>query len=54
MQRGSLIRAILICNSTRIYNVDGTNAADVTPAEIEGRRQLRDIVRVCRDAVAGI
>jgi hypothetical protein len=46
-------RAILICNSTRVYNVDGTNAADITRAEIEGRRQLRDIVRTCRDLLPG-
>ena len=46
-------RAILICNSTRIYNVDGTNAADITRAEIEGRKQLRDIVRTCRALLPG-
>jgi hypothetical protein len=46
-------RAILICNSTRIYNVDGTNAADVTRAEIDGRKQLRDIVRTCRSLLPG-
>jgi len=46
-------RAVLICNSTRIYNVDGTNAADVTRAEVEGRRQLRDVVRVCRALLPG-
>jgi hypothetical protein len=46
-------RAILICNSTRIYNIDGTNAADVTRAEIDGRKQLRDIVRVCRTLLPG-
>jgi FAD-dependent oxidoreductase family protein len=46
-------RATLICNSTRIYNVDGTKAADITWAEIEGRRQLRDIVRACRALLPG-
>lgn len=46
-------RAILICNSTRIYGVDGTNAADITRAEIEGRKQLRDIVRTCRELLPG-
>ncbi|HUX24485.1 MAG TPA: FAD-dependent oxidoreductase [Burkholderiales bacterium] len=46
-------RALLICNSTRIYHVDGTNAADITRAEIEGRRQLRQIVRVCRELLPG-
>ncbi len=46
-------RAVLICNSTRVYDVDGTNARDVTRAEIEGRRQLREIVRVCRTLLPG-
>jgi hypothetical protein len=46
-------RAILICNSTRIYGIDGTNAADITRAEIEGRKQLRDVVRTCRELLPG-
>jgi hypothetical protein len=46
-------RAILICNSTRMYNIDGTNAADITRAEIEGRKQLRDIMRSCRELLPG-
>ncbi len=46
-------RGVLICNSTRIYNIDGTNAADVTKAEIDGRKQLRDLVRVCRALLPG-
>ena len=46
-------RALLICNSTRVYGVDGTNAADITRAEIEGRRQLRDILRTCRALLPG-
>ena len=47
-------RAILICNSTRIYNIDGTKAADITRAEIEGRKQLRDLVRTCRAYCQGL
>lgn len=46
-------RAVLICNSTRVYNIDGTNAADVTKAELDGRKQLRDVVRVCRELLPG-
>ncbi len=46
-------RALLICNSTRVYGIDGTNAADITRAEIEGRRQLRDILRTCRELLPG-
>jgi hypothetical protein len=46
-------RAVLICNSTRIYGVDGTDALDLTRAEIEGRRQLRAIVKACRALLPG-
>ncbi len=46
-------RALLICNSTRVYGIDGTHAADVTRAEIEGRRHLREIVRTCRELLPG-
>lgn len=46
-------RAVLICNSTRVYGIDGTSGADVTRAEIEGRQQLRDIVRTCRQLLPG-
>lgn len=46
-------RAVLICNSTRVYNIDGTNATDTTRAEIEGRRQLRQIIRLCRELLPG-
>jgi hypothetical protein len=45
--------AILICNTTRVYGVDGTDSADITKAEIEGRRQLRDVVRLCREYIPG-
>lgn len=46
-------RAMLICNSTRIYGIDGTNAADITRAEIEGRIQLRDVLNTCRALLPG-
>src|SRR3974390_2817885 len=46
-------RGILICNSTRVYNVDGTKAADIRRAESEGRRQLRDSWRTCRTLLPG-
>lgn len=46
-------RGVLICNSTRIYDIDGTDAFDVTRGEIEGRSQLRDIVKVCRAYLPG-
>lgn len=46
-------RAILICNSTRVYNVDGTDGAAITQAEVEGRDQLRELVRTCRELLPG-
>lgn len=45
--------AVLICNSTRVYGIDGTNARDITRAEIAGRRQLRDVVNICRKYLPG-
>ena len=45
--------ANLVCNSTRVYGVDGTNADDITRAEIAGRQQLRAVVRLCRDLLPG-
>lgn len=45
--------ANLVCNSTRVYGIDGTNADDVTRAEIEGRKQLRAVVKICKDLLPG-
>lgn len=45
--------ADLICNSTRVYGVDGTRAADLTRGEIEGRRQLHGLVGACRQLLPG-
>jgi hypothetical protein len=46
-------RAVLIFNSTRVYNVDGTDGAAITRAEMEGRDQLRELVRTCRELLPG-
>lgn len=40
-------------NATRIVKVDGTNRDDLTRAEIEGRRQTMEIVRLLKDEVSG-
>jgi hypothetical protein len=45
--------ADLICNSTRVYGVDGTCAADITRGEIEGRRQLHALVSACQQLLPG-
>ena len=48
----------LLCNATRIIGRDGRelnpiNVADITEAEIEGRRQVREYARFFRDRLAG-
>ncbi|AUN96134.1 FAD-dependent oxidoreductase [Pseudazoarcus pumilus] len=48
----------LLCNATRIVGRDGRelnpiNVADITEAEIEGRRQVREYARFFRDRLAG-
>ena len=48
----------LLCNATRILGRDGrelnaTRAADLTEAELEGRRQVREYARFIRDQVEG-
>lgn len=45
--------ASIVLNSTRVYNIDGTNGIDITKAEIEGRRQLWEVVRICQKMVPG-
>lgn len=45
--------APVIINSTRIYNVDGTNAQDISQAEIEGRKQLQEVYTSCRTFIPG-
>lgn len=48
----------LLCNATRIIGADGreldaTRAADLSEAEVEGRRQVREYARFIRDHIAG-
>lgn len=40
-------------NTTRIQRVDGTNAADLTRAEIEGRRQVQELLAFFRKWLPG-
>lgn len=40
-------------NTTRILNVDGTRAQDLTRAEIEGRRQARKVFEFIRSHIPG-
>jgi len=46
-------RGTALVNTVRIYDVDGTNPADVTRAEIEGRRQQRLLLEFARKFVPG-
>jgi hypothetical protein len=46
-------RGTVLVNTVRIYDVDGTNPADVTRAEIEGRRQQRLLLEFARKFVPG-
>ena len=46
-------RGTALVNTVRVYDVDGTNPADVTRAEIEGRRQQRLLLEFARAFVPG-
>ncbi len=46
-------RGTALVNTIRIYDVDGTNPADITRAEIEGRRQQRLLLEFARALVPG-
>ncbi len=46
-------RGTALVNTVRIYDVDGTNPADVTRAEIEGRKQQRLLLEFARKFVPG-
>ncbi|WP_207540390.1 FAD-dependent oxidoreductase [Sabulicella rubraurantiaca] len=46
-------RGIVTVNNARVYGVDGTNAWDVTRADIEARRQNRMIFDVIRRDIPG-
>jgi FAD dependent oxidoreductase len=46
-------RGTALVNTVRIYDVDGTNPADITHAEIQGRRQQELLVSFARQCVPG-
>ena len=46
-------RGTALVNTVRIYGVDGTNPADVTRVEVEGRRQQKLLVEFPRRFVPG-
>ena len=46
-------RGTALINATRVYNVDGTNAEDLTRADIEGRQQVFRVAAFLRKYVPG-
>lgn len=46
-------RGIAVINTTRIYNVDGTKPEDLTRGELEGRKQIRQLVAFLRKYMPG-
>ena len=46
-------RGICFINNTRVYQVDGTNAWDLTKADLEARKQMRLLVDFIRKYVPG-
>ena len=46
-------RGIALCNTTRIYNVDGTKVKDLTKGEVEGRKQIYKLVSFIRQYIPG-
>jgi len=46
-------RGTALCNTSRIYGLDGTNADDLREGEITGRRQMRKIINFMRKYVPG-
>ena len=46
-------RGVLTVNATRVYGVDGTNAEDLSRAEIETRRQMLQLAAFARKYIPG-
>lgn len=46
-------RGTALVNTVRIYDVDGTNPADITRAEIQGRKQQELLVSFARQGIPG-
>lgn len=46
-------RGTAVCNTTRIYYVDGTSNLDLTRGEIEARKQIKKLVEFARKFIPG-
>lgn len=46
-------RGTAICNTTRVYGVDGTDAGDLTRGEVAAREQIRKLVAFAKKYIPG-
>ncbi len=46
-------RGTAVCNTTRVYNVNGTNTEDLTRGEIVARKQIRELVSFAKKYIPG-
>lgn len=46
-------KGIALCNTTRMYYLDGTNPKDLTEGEVRGRQQMKKVVAFMRKYVPG-
>jgi hypothetical protein len=46
-------KGIVFINNVRVYNIDGTNAADLSKAEVEARRQMRQLANFIKKRIPG-
>jgi hypothetical protein len=53
LEGGSVRNGIAAINTTRIYDVDGTNPFDLTRADLEGRQQVKQVCAFLRELVPG-
>ena len=53
LEDGWIERGTVVCNTTRIYDVDGTDPQDLTRAQIEGHRQIQDVFAFARRCIPG-
>jgi len=53
MEGVDVSRGVVLVNNSRVYDVDGTNAWDITRADIEARRQNRMLFDVIRNYIPG-
>lgn len=53
MEGVSVDKRIVFINTVRVYNIDGTNAADLSSAEIEARRQMRQLAAFIKKYIPG-